>query len=152
MVSSIFSDMIQLKSASTTRASLPCMPLTEITNWEKFVDRVSAYHYYPSWLFPANPGAPPLAHICRNIHQRLLVWSQWWLQTINSINLVSWYHPASTCICHSSDGYLSLIWYVPDRSVVWHVIMLMWRLVGQGKEICHAIRCDVQLTCLLCYS
>ena len=53
--------MIQLKSAITTRASLPIMPSTEITNVENIsIARGSAYHAYPSSFSPTKTRASPL--------------------------------------------------------------------------------------------
>ena len=64
MGSSIFAAMSQLKFASTTRASFPSMPSTEITNIEKFIARGNSYRSCPYFTFHSNPGAFPLYPSC----------------------------------------------------------------------------------------
>ena len=83
---SIFSAMSLLKFASTTRVSLPKMPLTERINRENIsVDRGSAYCTYSYWFSPTDTGSPPLDHIFRNQSHRCQVWRQLWLQPVNTI-------------------------------------------------------------------
>ena len=139
MGSSSFAAMIRLKFVSTTRASLTSMPSPENVS----IDRGSDYRACPYWLFSTKPGAPPLAHMFRNLHQHLQVWRQWWLQHIYPIKIGSWHHPSSTCLCNYPDGSPYLMWYGPDGLGVWHVLMLRWRIVKISEGVCHTLSCDV---------
>ena len=111
------------------------------------VDHGNAYRTYPSWLFPTNPGASPLVHICRNQCQYCQVWRQWCIQPVDTINIRSGRHPASTCLGHPPDGYSYLIWYGSNGLGVWHVLTLKIPS-GKVKEFdTHlVVMCDYQVT------
>ena len=115
-------------------------------------DHVSYFCDYLSWLSPTKPGASPLDHICRNLHQRRQVWCQLCIQPVDSINLVWWCHRVSPYLYRSPDRYPALVWYVPDRLGVRCGLIIRWRLVGWGRGVRHALRCGVRLPGLLCCS
>ena len=109
----------------------------------------SACRNYPYWLSTTEPGASPLDHICRNLHQRCRVWREWWLQPVDPITIGSLRHPAYPCPCHYPDRYPSLIWDGPDGLGFRRVLMVRWRHVGQDKRVCNVICCDFILPGLL---
>ena len=151
MGSSIFSDMIQLSCTSMTRASLLAFHWQKVQTEKNVpVSHGSAYWDCTSWLFPANPEAPSLAHIFINPNHRRLVWRQWWIQPVDTIKLLSRRHTTSTCPCQSPYGFPYLIWYSHDGLGVWHILMLRWRPARHGKGFCHALRCDTRWPSLLC--
>ena len=140
-------------SIAQVRPGIPSLVCRQQGKMEKnvSVDHDSAYCAFHFLLLQTNPGALPLAYICRNMCQHCQAWRQQWLQPINAIKLGLLRLLASLCPCHFPDVFPSLIWYGPNKSGVCRVLILRWRLVGWGEVVCRALCCDAQWPGLLCF-
>ena len=149
MGSSISAAMSWLKFSSTSRASLPSMPSTEITNGGFFyVVCGSSYRAYIYSFSPTHPGALPLDQTCRYLRQHPQVWCRLWRWSVCPISPGWVRHPLSP-ICHSSDVSPPLIFCDPGVWGVSRVQRLKGRLMEKVIGVRCALHCDVRWQGLL---